>query len=693
MADIIQNSLYFSALELTKNNIVKEQYLIKRALPSQRNNTVNCWSHKRFSYVDGIYVEHPLTSRKGSIYIEFDNLRSNYKELIKAKLCNNIDPYLYVENNKMSLRKKELDSFNQSLSEYLEIDPSHVIYFTNTKNFSPADCQRLARGAAWLSLLNSINAKESHLKGYRSVSDLRNAALEVINQELRASLVRFKGTKLNSLQVLFRYMKAFNQDGCKCLVTEKSGNNNAQKITSEISAWLITEMSKENKPSREDVAEAYNLSVDKTGWQKITTSAIKQHLNKPEIMRVWYYNRHGKQAGDNYLQTFAQRRKAPFADAVWDLDGTALQLYYRDEKGQKLLSNLYVYYVIDEYSTSIVGYSVAFTETSQMVTEALQMAVRNHGYKPYQLRYDNGSANVSGAVKNLMSSMSRVNFPCQPYKGRSKIIETLQGHIEQRILRKLANFKGGSPTARGLDSKANPDFLKEIKKHLPSQMEVIEQLKEAVNDWNNRAEERDNYGIMQGETKAQRYTHKHEKRVKLNYFEQISLFMIERPGLHTYRNQGIRIQIDRNLYNYIVPDEDGIGDFIFQQTNLGKKFTLRVNPENTSLALLYDKDKLVAEAFEKEKYAACVADMKDGEAAKIRMFQLKQETYGQEYAKTELEKQRLILEAENIKATGTDGFSWQDLTKNDWNKTESLQVDKINGIESDFDKKLNEIGS
>lgn len=694
MADIIQNTLYFSTSELTDNNIVKEQYLIKKALPSQRNGLVSCWAYKRFSYIDGTYIEHPLTSRRGTIYIEFDSLRDTYKELIKAKLCNNTDPYLFIKNHKTTTRKQELETFKQSLSDYLEIDPKQITFFTELKQYTPSDCQRLARGAAWLSLLNSINIKDAHKKGYRSIQDLRNAALDIINQELNAGLLRFKGKKLGSLQVLFRYMTAYKKSGCKCLITEKTGNNNAQKITSVISAWLIDEMSKPTKPSYEDVAELYNLTANKKNWQKITTSAIKQHLNKPEIMRVWYYNRHGKQAGDN-LQSFMQRRKASFADAVWDLDGTKLQLYYRDDNGRKVLSELYVYYVIDEYSTAIIGFSVAFTETSKLVTEALQMAVQTHGFRPYQLRYDNGSANVSGAVKNLMSSMSRVNFPCQPYKGRSKLIETLQGHFEQRVLRKFANFKGGSPQTKRYDSKANPDFLKKIKQYLPSQSEVIEQLKHAVVEWNNRAEERDNYGIMQGETKLERYAHAHEKRVKLNYFEQMSLFMIERPGLHTYKNQGIRIQIDRKIYNYIVPDDDGTGDFIFQNTNYGKKFTVRVNPNNTAFALLYNNEKLIAEAIEKEKYAACVADMKDGEASKIRMYQLKQEAYGFEYSKTELEKQRALLRETGMKATGTDGFGWQDLSKHDWNNTESQQVDELNGVaeESELVKRVRKIGN
>ena len=65
------------------------------------------------------------------------------------------------------------------------------------------------------------------------------------------------------------------------------------------------------------------------------------------------------------------------------------------------------------------------------------------GYKPYQMNYDNSSANISATVNGLINNMSHVNFPCTPYSGRSKSVELVIGHFQQRELRKLKNFKGG----------------------------------------------------------------------------------------------------------------------------------------------------------------------------------------------------------------------------------------------------------
>ena len=89
----------------------------------------------------------------------------------------------------------------------------------------------------------------------------------------------------------------------------------------------------------------------------------------------------------------------------------------KDSKGRekwKVMSDLYAYFVTDACTSAIIGYSVAFSESSGMVIEALQNTVDKWGYKPYQMNYDNSSANISATVNGLINNMSHVNFPCTP---------------------------------------------------------------------------------------------------------------------------------------------------------------------------------------------------------------------------------------------------------------------------------------
>lgn len=393
-----------------------------------------------------------------------------------------------------------------------------------------------------------------------------------------------------------RKAREYEQQGLDCLIAGYFGNANREKIDTRAHAVLMELASNPVKFSWEDIGLIFNTNAKQNELPRMTVSAIKQHLNKPKNKNVWSRLRHGKHATDILFNPQIERERPPFADALWTLDGTPMQLYYMGADG-KVKSDLYVYFVFDVYSSAIIGYSVAFTETMHMVAEALKMAIDTHGYKPYQLQYDNGSANVSGAIKGIMTNMSRVHFPCTPYVAKGKYAEVYIGHFQQRVLRYMEEFKGGNITTKSLESKANPELLKQIKADdaLKSEMEIISMFDEAVKEWNSRGEKRNNYGEWMGETKVARYMHPHAERVKLNYFEKISLFMGQLPIPYEYTQQGITIR----KIKYIVPDADGIGDFEFNRLHLGQKFDVRINPLNTDFITLYQNGKLIATAHQK----------------------------------------------------------------------------------------------
>lgn len=268
-------------------------------------------------------------------------------------------------------------------------------------------------------------------------------------------------------------------------------------------------------------------------------------------------------------------------------------------------------------------------------------------------------------------------------QGPLKVCRGIIGHFQQRVLRKRENFKGGNITSGSLNSKANPELLAQLRKNpelLPEMNEVLVEFKNGVEEWNSRGESRDNYGRFVGESKIKRYTSiQHEKRCELNYFDKISLFFIEQPELYTYGTNGIEIERKGVKRHYIVPDNDGtVGDFMFANEHMGEKFTVRMDSEKPEMIVLYQNDKVVAEAYEKERYASAVADMKEGEKGKQVQFKQKQEQYGYEYAVRELEKQRDLLD--EIKATGTEGFGWWDTSKANENARESALEDVSNGM-------------
>lgn len=662
---------------------VSKGYL-KRALAGQRKGEVYCW-------------EHHKVGRK--VYIHYDALLDKYKDAVKERFCNGIEPSVYLKDKEENKQQSQLTAIANQLPTLLETDTEEIEVLHNTGLYTPTEAQQLARAAAWLRLLNEYDTKRVRSLGYKSVNDFREEVFKHCLNEQNAephALIKWKKGNINNLRVLLRNARKYEQIGIQALIHKGVGNVNREKADTVAHAKMVELYSNPVKYSYEDTAMMYNDWAEANGKELMTTSAIKAYLNIPKVKKVWYYKRHGKLAADNDLQQMMNRRTPSFPDALWSIDGTTMQLYYRADNG-KVQSDLYVYFVTDAHTGAIIGYSVAFAETQGMVMEALKNTLYTHGNKPYQLQYDNSSANIANAVQGMMSNMSRVHFPCEPYKGRGKYVESIIGHFQQQVLRKRENFKGGNVDVRSLNSKANPELLKEISKTegaLPTFAEVINKFEQAVTEWNNRGEKRDQYGRFIGDSKIHKYeTIQHEKRTKLNHFDKLSLFNIQLKHPKPYTTEGIKLELNGQKLKFIVPDPDSVGDFIFANEHLGEKFEVKINLENTQVCTLLQKGKVVAHGYEKEHYAACVADMKDGEKAKIIMFKQKREEWGAEYAHRELEKQLLLLH--EYKATGTDGFGWWDRTKTATNNINNHDEDVHNGMSDGYtalERKILNIG-
>jgi len=661
MLIIHKNILCATIDDLTSCGVSKRTVI--DGLLSQRKGLVYCWAHHK-------------EGRK--VYLHYESLRDNYKLLIKTILCGGVEPDLWVKNKEAERLNRELDDLCSNLSNMVEVDPSEVMSLTKSGLFTPQEVQRIARAAGWLRLWRKMDVKTARRYGFTSVKEIQSELFKRCLNE-QPKYVKFP-KPINSERTLDRKAREYARDGLDCLIGGYFGNVNREKINTKVHAILMSLAGNPLKYSFEDIGLFYNTEAREKGLPQMTVSAIKQHLNKPKHKQVWMFARHGKLDVDILLMPQIERAPVSRPDALWSIDGTSMQLYYLDANG-KIKSDLYVYFVADVYSSAIIGYSVAFSESTGMVAEAMKMAIDKYGYKPYQLQYDNSSANISGAIQSLMFNMSHVHFPCTPYSGKSKYIETYIGHFQQRVLRYHEEFKGANITARSLNSKANPELLAKLKANkelLKSEHDVIAMFDEAVKKWNERGEKRNAYGEFVGNSKIDRYMSAHSDREQLNYFEKISLFMAELPKPYEYKQQGITIK----KHKYIVPDVDGIGDFEFNRNYMGEKFTVRINPLNPDFITLYQNEKLIATAHEKEKYAACVADMKSrpGDASKFKIFLQKREQYGYEHALSEMERQKQILNDNDLRATGTDGFGWYDTPKDEFNRIQGKIEDIKNGM-------------
>ena len=661
-----------------------------KAFSQQRTGEVYCWSHHK---------------EGREVFIHYDGLFDKYKLLINKIICGDVDAHLYVKNQEATRLNERLNAFKRSIRGMVEISGSDVTELTAMRMYTPNDVQRIARAAGWLRLWRKMDVKTARKHGFTSVKEIQEELFKQCLNEQEKGFVKFP-KPINNERVLDRKAREYAKEGLSSLTAGYFGNVNREKMNTRTHAILMGLVANPVKYSFEDIGMYYNEQAESLNLPKMTVSAIKQHLNQPTHKRIWYYMRHGELAGNADIQPMIDRAPVSKPDLLWSLDGTTMQLYYKkkikDNKGREkwvVTSDLYAYFVTDACTGAIIGYSVAFSESAGMVIEAIQNAVDTWGYKPYQMNFDNSSANISTTVKALINNMTHVNFPCTPYSGRSKSVELVIGHFQQRELRKLKNFKGGNVTVKSNNSVANPELLKELSKDLqftdklPTEQQVLAEFKAGVEAWNSRGEARDAYGAFIGKSKIERYAEEYEGRVKLNYFEKLSLFMVELKnpahpfGEYEYRQKGIEITIRGEKMKFIVPDNNSSAmDFNFSREHLGHTFKVFINlrADRPEWIELRDRDgKYVADAQEKEKFAACVADMKgkEGEMSKVQHFIIQQKNCYAD-AKTEMERQREIMEKTGFKATGTDGFGFGfwDTPKTLENARNNVLEDKRNGI-------------
>lgn len=659
--------------------------VLKNAFSRQRTSEVYCWPHHK---------------EGREVFVHYDGMNEKYRILVNKILCGDVDARLWIENKEAAALERKLESIKRSLRSMVEVSVEDLKFLTDTELYIPMDVQRIARAAGWLRLWRKMDVKTARKYGFTSITEVQSAMFKQCLNEQKDGYVKFP-KPIGNEKVLDRKAREYSKNGLKCLIAGYFGNANRGEMNPQTHAILMALASDQVKRSFEDIGLEYNSQAPGLGLPKYTVSAIKQYLNQPKNKKIWYSVRHGKLVANLEMIPMIDREKPSKPDALWSLDGTTMQLYYKklvkDKRGNEkweLLSDLYAYFVTDACTDSIIGYSVAYHETSGMVIEAIKDAVTKQKYIPYQMNFDNGSANVAHQVKALRENMAHVSFPCMPESGRSKTVESVIGHFQQRELRKFKNFKGGNITVKSNNSTANRELLKYLQENMdlvPTEEEVIVQFGKGIDEWNNRGEGRDAYGAFVGKSKIERYREPYEGRRAVNQFEIFSLFVVELKnkkhpfGEYTYGQKGIELELGKDKLKYIVPDgSDMTMDFDFSRENLGKTFKVKVNLNATcsDWIELYDRNgKFITTAWEKKKLAGCVMDAKKkpGEFLRIHAAIDKQKGFYGEAVK-EIDLQKAVAAKTGFKMTGTDGIGWWDTPKELENARNSRMEDERNGI-------------
>ncbi len=278
-------------------------------------------------------------------------------------------------------------------------------------------------------------------------------------------------------------------------------------------------------------------------------------------------------------------------DSLWYGDGTKLNLYYRDENGNKCTTS--VYEVVDAYSEVLLGYYISDNEDYIAQYHAFRMAIQTSRHKPYEIVCDNQGGHKKNAALGLFSKISRIHRPTAPYNGESKTIENIFYRFQSQVLKKRFGFTGQNITAKRDTSRPNLEFINANIDSLPTLEELKEQYAAAREQWNSMKHP------ATGISRIEMYnTSVNEATDAVSVSDMVEMFWYttEKPSLFTAN--GIEITVQGKKYPYEVFSAPGEPDLEWRRRNTYKKFYVQYDPYDMSSVRLLYKDKGGAMRFE-----------------------------------------------------------------------------------------------
>ena len=389
-------------------------------------------------------------------------------------------------------------------------------------------------------------------------------------------------------------INAFRKRGYAALISRKIGNRNTVKITREFGRMLIA-LKRSRVPVYTDsmLFEEANRRAVEYGWKPLKSMrGMVAWLNRPDVAPLWWDAVHGEQAA---RLKFGRKHKTVLPtkrDALWYGDGTKLNLYYRDAKGQ--VRTTQVYEVVDAMSEVLLGYHISDSENFEAQYHAFRMAIETSGHKPYEIAHDNQGGHKKlnktekkdgEKTKGFLDRICHVHRATMPYNGSSKTIESIFGRFQQQVLSRYNNFTGQNVTAKKEKSRPNMEMVEANKDRLPTLDELKVIYAEARKTWN----EMPLPGI--GERRIDVYNNSvNEETEEVGKYELEDMFWLMSRKPVTFTDQGISLTIDGRRYCWEVFDEDGQPDFAWRREHTWEKFHVRFDPDDMTSVVLYRID-------------------------------------------------------------------------------------------------------
>lgn len=310
-------------------------------------------------------------------------------------------------------------------------------------------------------------------------------------------------------------------------------------------------------------------------------TTLRNYLYDPAVMPLWFAAVYGMQKWKSKYSSLLKTQLPQMRDALWYSDGTKLNLYYKNADNKMCTTS--VYEVLDAYSETLIGYDIAPKETFDSQYRAFRQAVEFAGVRPYEIVNDNQGGHNKLAARGFFDKIAILHKPTMPYNGQSKTIESVFGRFQQQILHKIWYFTGQNVTAVKMNSKPNLEFIEKNAYALPTLEEVKEIYRQCREEWNNAAHP------ATGIARIDMYRMSENPETSpVQPVELIQMFWLTSAKEVTYTNAGLKIEIDKQKYEYEVYGEDGLRNEQWALRNTGRKFRVMYDPMDMTRIELWE---------------------------------------------------------------------------------------------------------
>lgn len=519
------------------------------------------------------FLKDPRDGR--CVLVQYAALRDKYKAMITAYYG---DVELYAVAEAVGLHALEV-----CMAEVKELQ----------EHYRPGKAQRLAEVAA---------ALRRYLE-CRDVCGWGGYTREVAEGAYMRHLT------LKSVRTLRRKARKYHDEGTDSLIHGNCGNRNRGKVSDELRMEILQLYTERNRTC-------------KAVWERLLALHPELPVGYATVWRECHHERNEglirmlRQGVKTWREAFDPviHRERPSAPGLlWTMDGTPVELWYRDDKGKP--RRAYMVWVNDCYDASVAGWAVSSgNESGDLVRFALRAACHNVGYLPAEIQTDNGSAFKAAETQSLFKQIG-IFTPAQIGNARAKLAESWWSGFNTRYLAEYPNWSGTNITARGEQGKLSPARLAELLRDekLPDLGQLTEQVGHAVRAYNASLPEQ-----------PEQYKHCKPFTPALDqelYWVWRTDHRSGKRATYTYTNRGLAIKEGGDTHRFRVYDAEMLPDLTWYATSIGVQYHVKCDPtgDYSGGVLLYHATtgKLAAHAQPMQYMPMATLDRKPGDKHRI----------------------------------------------------------------------------